>query len=158
MKTINAQTLTDATISALERTAMVLAEPAPEGDEHAPVTRFARIIYSGPSGGTLTLGATDQFLRDLAASLLGVEAAEVSVEVQGTDALKEIANILGGSVILAMSGETCEYSLGLPEIVVAAEMPEGGAPGSKASAGCTVIADEGVLRVLWTQDAAAQAA
>ncbi len=156
MMTINEQTLTDATITALERTAMVLAEPSAVSNGHAPVTRFARIVYSGPSRGTLILGATDQFLRDLAASLLGVEADEVSVEVQGTDALKEMANILGGSVILAMSGETCEYSLGLPEIIAVAEMPK--TQDVCGSAECTVVADDGVLRVLWTQDAAAKAA
>ena len=156
MNAINAEMLTAATIRALERTAMVLAEPAQAQTTHQPATRFARIIYTGPSRGTLVLGATDTFLRDLAASLLGVEPTEVSVEVQGTDALKEMTNILGGSVILAMSGETCEYSLGLPELVTAAEMPQN--PDSSTSAGCTVLADEGVLRVQWTREPIAKAA
>lgn len=157
MNTITAEILTNATISVLERTAMVLAEPAETAADHPKATRFARIIYSGPRRGTLILGATDGFLREVAASLLGVEAAEVSVDVQGTDALKEMANILGGSVILAMSGDVCEYSLGLPEIVSHHQMPEGEADAA-ASAGCTVVADGGVLRILWTQEPVARAA
>lgn len=149
MSTINPRTLSDATISALERTAMVLAEPAESPDSLSPSTRFARISYRGPRQGTLILSATDTFLRDLAASLLGVEPSEVSVDTHGTDALKEMANILGGSVVLAMAGDVCEFSLGLPEIISPADLPKL-APDTD-SATCTVVADDGVLRVLWTQ-------
>jgi len=146
MNTIEAATLSNMTISMLERTAMVLAEPAVEGDVHPPATRFARIVYRGPSSGTLVLGATEGFLRELAASLLGVESMEINIDIQGSDALREMANIVGGSVILALAGGVCEYSLGLPELVASAEQPAG-----TVSVEATVVAEGGVLRVLWTQ-------
>lgn len=155
MKTINSSTLTDMTVSMLERTAMMLAEPAPEGDAQPAPTRFARITYSGPSNGTVVLGATEGFLRELAASLLGVEPAEVDVNTHGNDALKEMANIVGGSMILALSGEVCEYSLGLPELTT---VPTSVPAAPAANAECTVVTDGGPLHVLWRDDHAKLAA
>jgi len=152
VNTITASNLAEMTISMLERTAMVLAEPVTEELDRTEPMRSARIRYRGPSEGVLFLSATDQFLRELAASLLGVETADVNVDTQGSDALREMANIVGGSVILAMSGDVCEYSLGLPELVAADQVP------ASAAAECTVAADGGVLRALWVQSSAAQAA
>jgi hypothetical protein len=157
MKTIDGATLADMTINMLERTAMVLAEPAPEGIEQPPATRFARISYRGPSRGTLLLGATDGFLRELAASLLGVETAEVNIDAHGSDALKEMANIVGGSMILALSGDVCEYSLGLPELVKAGQAPWPDGDGA-ARAECIVVAEGGPLRVVWQEGRITQAA
>jgi hypothetical protein len=147
MKTIDGTTLADMTINMLERTAMVLAEPSTPADDPPRPTRFARIAYRGPSQGELVLGATDGFLRELAASLLGVEAAEVDVDSHGNDALKEMANIVGGSMILALSGDVCEYSLGLPELLKPGEAPE--PEGVAPRAQCVVVAEGGTLRVTW---------
>lgn len=157
MNTITSTSLAEMTIRMLERTAMVLAEPVPDGEEHARPTRAARITYRGPSEGVLFLCATDLFLSELAASLLGVDTSEINVETHGSDALREMANIVGGSVILAMSGEVCEYSLGLPELVPIEVAHQGGvrAPGSSI-AECTVAADEGILRAVWVQSPVAQ--
>jgi|GEM_PF-857275 len=156
MTVLSSDTLIEATVNALERTAMVLAEPANDADNHEPVTAYARIAYSGPSSGTLTLAATDGFLCELASSLLGVEPDEVAAGEQGLDALKEMANILGGSIIVAMSGETCEFSLGLPDIITASDTSLGSdAPNQTA---CIVTTDDGVLRVTLTRDADLSAA
>jgi hypothetical protein len=155
VNTITSTSLAEMTIRMLERTAMVLAEPVPDGEDHPEPTRSARITYRGPSEGTLVLSATDLFLCELAASLLGVDTSEVNVETHGSDALREMANIVGGSVILAMSGDVCEYSLGLPElvpIVGAVRIP------CSASAECTVAADGGILRAVWVQSSVVQAA
>lgn len=94
------------------------------------------------------LAGTEGFLRELAASLLGAEPEEVNVESQGGDALKEMANMVGGSIIMALSGGACEYSLGLPELVANGDAP--GASGG-ASAQCTVTTECGTLRVLWNE-------
>lgn len=153
MNTITPDRLADMTITMLERTAMVLAEPAGDADAHPAPTRFARIAYSGPARGILTLGATEGFLRELAASLLGVETSEVDPDVHGSDALREMANIVGGSVILALSGERCEFSLGLPELV-----PTGEVAGATATISCTVVAEGGPLRVTWGELEPARAA
>ncbi len=155
MNPINATRLADMTISVLERTAMVLAEPAEEGRAHAPASRFARIRYSGPTSGELVLGASEGFLRELASSLLGVDPLEVDVDAQGRDALKEMANIVGGSVVLDLGGESGAYSLGFPEIT---HEPTTDAPEPARSARCTVTAEGEPLRVWWREGPATLAA
>jgi CheY-specific phosphatase CheX len=156
MTTITRTVLADLTISMLERTAMVLAEPASDADEHPRATRFARITYRGPSQGTLVLGADEGFLREVAASLLGVDTAEVQIDTHGCDALREMANILAGSLIHAMAGEACEYSLGLPEPVAIEEVP--GQDDATAGTRCTVVGEQGALHVHWRPASVARAA
>lgn len=155
MKPIDANALAQMTISVLERTAMVLAEPAQPGANQPAPTSFARIVYSGPSSGSITLAATEGFLRELASSLLGVDPSEVSIDSHGHDALREMANIVGGSVLLALAGDQCEYSLGLPALI----QPADAAPSpSSARAECNVSTESGVLRVLWNDTSNAKAA
>jgi len=136
----------------LERTAMVFADEGSDDADYAVPTRFARIEYSGPTRGTLTLAATDGFLAEVASSLLGVEPEDVDLKRDGDDALQEIANTLGGSVVLALTGEHCEYSLGLPQVVAAPDASE------TVHAACVVVAEGGPLRVGWCDELASQAA
>jgi len=120
MSEFTTELLERATIQALERTAFVLVDPC-ETDETATPTRFARIEFTGPTCGSVTIGASDGFLAELASSLLGVEAEEVDIETEGLDAIRELANILGGSVLNDIGGQDSTFSLGLPELASANE-------------------------------------
>ncbi len=155
MKPIDASTLSQMTINMLERTAMVLAEPAPPDASLPSPSHVAQIVYSGPSSGSITLAASEGFLRELASSLLGVEPSEVTIESHGHDALREMANIVGGSVLLALAGDQCEYSLGLPALIPAADATT--TPAS-AHAECAVSTESGLLRVQWKETPKAKAA
>lgn len=157
MRTIDASMLESLTINMLERTAMVLAEPAAPDEARPPATTFARITYDGPSKGTLVLGATEGFLRELAASLLGVEPGEVDVQNHGTDALREMANIVGGSVIMALSEGACEFSLGLPELLGASVGAMIDAQ-TDVDARCVVVGESGSLSVCWRNGSISKAA
>lgn len=137
-------------MSVLERTAMVLAEPASEAPDDASPTRFARIDFGGPALGSLTLGASEGFLREVAAGLLGVEPDEVDVATQGVDALKELTNMIGGSVIVALSDGKGEFSLGLPALVEA--------HADQAKASCVLASELGSLRLALHGPAFAKAA
>lgn len=153
MKPIDTNTLSQMTLNMLERTAMVLAEPAqPDAKLPAP-THIARIAYSGPSQGTITLAASDGFLRELASSLLGVEPNEVTIESHGHDALREMTNIVAGSVLLALAGDQCEFSLGLPTL-----LPPSDSASPTPNAECNVTTDSGLLRVQWSGTPTAKAA
>lgn len=156
MNPIDTAALSQMTISVLERTAMVLAEPAEPGTDTAQPTHFARISYAGPSSGSVTLAATDGFLRELASSLLGVEPSEVAIDSHGNDALREMANIVGGSVLLALAGDQCEYSLGLPALIQATDISKPTTTNTHAE--CAVTTEAGVLRVLWNDTSKAKAA
>lgn len=142
MKQLDTDSLAEMAITMLERTAMVIAEPAAPDVALPEPTRFAQIAYSGPSRGRLTLCADEGFLRELAAGMLGVETSEVDADRQGSDALKEMANVVAGSIIFALAGDACEYSLGLPETIAAATVPTDGL------AVCDLVAEGGVLRLI----------
>lgn len=155
MNQLTADRLSELTTCALERTAFVLAEQADDQSASAmnPVTHVAKIKYSGPSSGEVFIGASEGFLRELASSLLGVEPEEIDPQSHGQDALQELANIIGGSIILELGGEDCRFSLGLPELTSVDAVP---------AAGCACVLDsEGErLDVRWCADVApaAQAA
>jgi hypothetical protein len=102
-------------IDALERTAFVLADPCDDPDSLAPAELHAHIDFRGPEVGSVDLGATRAFARNLAASLLGADAADVT-DAQSEEALRELANILGGSVITRLGGTDCQFLLGLPQL------------------------------------------
>ena len=116
MTEFDTSTLERITIEALERTAFVLVDPCEPGETESP-THFARIQFTGPTTGTITVSASDRFLRELASSLLGIEADEIELESEGLDAIRELANILGGSVLNDIGGQDNTFSLGLPELV-----------------------------------------
>ncbi len=123
------------------------AEPVDAGQaaELPSPTYCARIAYSGPSEGQLILAASEGFLRELASSILGVEPEEVDPDQHGKDAIKELANILGGSAVLELGGAECHYSLNLPELIECSEAPEPGAQGAV----CFVETEGEILKVIW---------
>lgn len=117
--------------TALERTAFMLSERAEAGARGlAGATHCAVIEYRGPSAGSIGVRATPAFLRALAAGLLGVEPADITDDASATDALRELCNILGGSVVRALGGGDSSYSLGLPGVVDAEDPRIAGAEGT----------------------------
>ncbi len=113
--TLDPTTLARLVVDALERTAFVLADPCAD-TEHLPAAdTFAQIDFHGPSDGNVELHASRAFARNLAASILGAEPNEIT-DGQSEEALRELANIVGGSVITALGGSDCRFSLGLPRL------------------------------------------
>ena len=145
MSELNNDNLGEMAIQALERTAFVSAEQADADflDELATCEWFTRIRYSGPSTGEVYLAGSPGFMLGLASSLLGVEVEDVSIEKEGLDALRELTNIVGGSVVSALGGDHCKLSLGLPEVVSRNDFP--GAGGQH----CVLDAEGERLEIYW---------
>ncbi|MFM2163988.1 MAG: hypothetical protein RL325_425 [Planctomycetota bacterium] len=112
---LDPNTLARLVVDALERTAFVLADPCDEPEQLPPADTFAQIDFSGPTKGSVELLASRDFAKNLAASILGTDAAQVT-DLQSEEALRELANIVGGSVITALGGSDCRFSLGLPRL------------------------------------------
>lgn len=125
MTDITHEKLAELVVEALERTAFLISDPISdeEASSYGAPTWFSTIAYHGGSKGNIYLSATEGFVRELAASLLGVEADEVDLETHGRDAINELANIVGGSVTLELGSETNQFSLGLPESASASDVP-----------------------------------
>jgi hypothetical protein len=116
--------LANLAIDALERTAMVIADIAEEEDADLlpPLDEAAFVDYDGPCRGRVWIAASDGFGASVAASLLGVDPSEVPADQAGA-MIDELANILGGSVILDLGGDDCPFRLGLPRRCPTAECP-----------------------------------
>ena len=144
---LTSEKIAEFVIEALERTAFVLAETI-DGEQAGSLpapTKFSRIAYIGPTNGYIFLAASEGFLCELASSILGVEPEDVDPAIEGEDAITELANIVGGSVILEMGGEKCEYSLRLPELVEDSDLPE-----SNSNIQVCFVESEGeLLKVIW---------
>jgi hypothetical protein len=147
---------------ALERIAFLMAEPA----EHLtgsgptlqlapplpPAARFAKIDYRGPERGEVYLAASDGCAKSLAAGLLGCDADSIDPSTTGQDALRELANIIGGSLICELGGERCPFSIGLPVACEAGAIP------SNPTAVATLDVEGERLEVHWIRNPVAQAA
>lgn len=157
MTMLTSQQIADFVIEALERTAFVLAESIDAGQATslpAP-SKYSRISYIGPTSGNVYLAASEGFIRELAASILGVEPEDIDPSNEGEDAITELANIVGGSAILKLGGEKCEYSLRLPELIEASELPKT----DNNTQVCYVESDGELLKVIWQpNDSTASAA
>ena len=154
MSRIDSNSLRMLVTQALERTAFVIVDPCDEQDAGrlAPATHFARIDYAGPESGSVYLQASPGFLTELASSILGAEPDEIRLDVEGLDALRELANIVGGSAVVALGGESLPYALRLPETL-------DGPPTDLADAvTCTVESMGERLTVSWRPHAAARQA
>lgn len=123
---LDATRLANLAIDALERTAMVIADLADEDDEAMlpPLDEAACVDYDGPCRGRVWIAASDGFGASVAASLLGIDPSEVPAD-QAAAMIDELANILGGSVILDLGGDDCPFRLGLPQRCTTASCPGG---------------------------------
>ena len=116
MTNVTNQRIGELVVDALERTAFVLVDILDESEaaELPAPTKFVKIAFSGAANGHVVLAATPGFTVELASSILGVEAEEVDPDKEGVDALSELANIVGGSIILELGGENQYIKYGLP--------------------------------------------
>lgn len=149
---IDATTIARLSLSALERTAFVLAE-AVDDDSGFESTFATRISFSGPCSGECLLSASEGFVRELAAGLLSADPGEVDLDECGQDALNEFANIIGGLIIKQLGNDHHRIFLGLP-------MPAspGAAPTAHAlHAACTLDSSGERMRISFGADAAAAA-
>jgi CheY-specific phosphatase CheX len=154
VSTLTTDQLNEIALTALERSAFVFAEPAASDARMPRPTTFARIRVSGSVRGELHLGASEGFLRELAASLLGVEPEEVDPAAHGSDALKEMANMIAGSVVIRYDGENRAYTLGLPEVSSGEAFHAAGARGMAAA----VATNGEPLCIIWIEETTARAA
>lgn len=142
------------TCSALERTCFMMAQPSFDGDASTPLptaTKFVTIAYSGPENGTVVLASSEGFARSLAASLVG-ESPESLDPSAADDALRELSNIVAGSLISELGGARCPFALGLP--ASHSTLP----PVVGAAAAAVLDAESERLEVYWLREARSLAA
>ena len=147
MTTIASHDLANTIVIALERMAFVLTEEvdAAEAAQLFPPTFHAKIAFSGPAGaGSIFLSASEGFIIEMSSSMLGMEPEEVEddIETLGAEAIRELANVVGGEIIVMLGGKEVEFQLGLPESCTADAVQRTGVSGS-----CHLESDGELLEV-----------
>ncbi len=151
MREMTTDALVRLTCAALERTAFLMAEPGdtPHGDPLPNAVRFSRIEYRGPERGEVLLAGSDGFVRKLAAGFLGDAPASIDSETVGADALRELSNIVAGSLVRELGGDRCPFAIGLPTACDVASLP-------LQPTALAILDVEGErLEVYWTRNASA---
>lgn len=155
MNELTSDRISQLVIDALERTAFVLVDIVDEERvaELSKPVRFSKVAFSGAANGQVVLSATDGFVCELASSILGVEPTDVKSDVEGLDALNELSNIVGGSIILDMGGEDHHIVYGLPTTIESSEVPGH----CESTVRCYLECDEELLTVAWYPQSSEQA-
>ena len=126
MKTVGLDTLTEVFGEILDQMAFMFAEPVEPEEEALPAPResvLAHLKFDGEFSGKLSLAIPTDMCAELAANMLGEEADDPDAIAKGTDALKELLNVLAGNLLTAFAGEEPVFNLGVPEAMPLA--PEG---------------------------------
>ena len=100
----------------LERAAFVFAEPRDEKwTEDGDVWR-AEIELSGAICGRLCLASTPAFAAVLASNLLGIDSNDPAAARSAEDALRELSNMICGTVVDHCQAKGLTCSMGTPSL------------------------------------------
>lgn len=104
--------LDEVVLQSLERMAFILADPCEASVDEGALKR--RIDFRGPGVvGELIIAASEGLAREAASGMTGLEAAEFDEEAL-CKVLDELANIIGGEVVVLLGGREKPFKLGLP--------------------------------------------
>lgn len=70
---------------------------------HSPMVT-AGVRYEGECNGMVAVAVSENLLASIAANMLGEENINTLTQEQCQDALKELANVLGGPIVAALAG------------------------------------------------------
>jgi CheY-specific phosphatase CheX len=120
-------------------TAFLLTEPVSESQGPATDCLCAVIGFEAEVKGRLVLAASTALAAQLAADMLCVDASDEQAVAQAGGALAELANVFAGVLVPQVFGESGEWALGLPRVLLA-EPPLGA---GERSRGVTLMSDGG---------------
>ena len=101
----------------------------------------ASVGFEGEYNGTVAISVSEPLLSAIAANMLGASDAAGLLPAQLEDALKELANVLGGPIVAAMAGSRPVPRLLPPKFVGCSPLP--GEPAAKTQ----MFFDDGEARV-----------
>jgi len=130
--------LTDILGTVFQETAFMFVEPAEEPDQWDPTVFSATLAFESVRGGTLRLTAAVPVGVELAANMLGCDAADPEAVENGRAAISEVLNVIGGAFVTRYFGTKVPSQLGLPQAALEPRV----AP-AKRTAAASVRAESG---------------
>ena len=110
----NTEIVEDVLVGVLNDMAMVFADPD-RVDDRPTDYLAAEVRFTGPTSGRMTIAATPDVLRELAAGVLGVDADDAQAHEVIADALGEFTNVALGTLLPRLQGEAAVFDLGGPQ-------------------------------------------
>ncbi|MCB9879649.1 MAG: chemotaxis protein CheX [Planctomycetes bacterium] len=149
MTTVSTQDLHGLVTNALERMAFVFTERSvlSAGEVLAQSVAHASVELTGARRYVVTVSATPGMVQEIASGMMGCDPHEVDPDDHGRAVVTELANVLGGELVVQLQGDDSALCIGLPREVAD---EEAGRRYDLAHAGglvCTVDCDDGSLSV-----------
>jgi CheY-specific phosphatase CheX len=116
----------------LETMAFAFVMPGEPVEAAPEAIARATVRFTGPVNGTMTLAAPRSTMRELADNMLGEQDDSPDGDARRLDALGELANVICGNLLSAMTGPTAVFSLEHPEVQLIEEPPADAAPPADA--------------------------
>lgn len=117
-----AKTITEATLEIFETMIMMEAtpgEPRNEGSQKYQCTVSGMVGLAGLFKGMIAIHTPDQVAMAITSNFLGMDVGEVNDDV--TDAIGELANMLAGTVKMALSQNGKDITLSIPSTIAGEE-------------------------------------
>jgi CheY-specific phosphatase CheX len=109
----------------LEGLAFLSPDPGAMPQIEPARTATATVRFRGPFSGQLTLTVPHEMLAEIAANMLGLDCGEQCSEQAKADALGELANVICGNLVAAVSAPTEVFDLEKPEVTVVDRCEQG---------------------------------
>lgn len=134
---------------ALERMAFVITEGIDQTAAEVLVkaAAHAAIEIKGSGRYVLCVSATPGLVREVASGMMGTEADEIDVDDHGRATVGELANILGGELIMLLTSGDGQMALGLPRDVTDEEAGQLLDRAAEGGITCVLGSDAGSLLV-----------
>ncbi|OQX27937.1 MAG: hypothetical protein BWK80_02820 [Desulfobacteraceae bacterium IS3] len=125
------ETLYNVAGEVLEKLAFIFSFPEEEREpmDYSDAV-IARVSFTGPFKGTLTMAVSAEVIPEIAGNMLGLEDNFDSTKEQQGDALKELINVICGNLLPVIAGKQTVFNVEAPGIIAADEITvSGNAPG-----------------------------
>jgi CheY-specific phosphatase CheX len=109
--------VTQASANTMEAMAMMFLVPEEVACPGDPGMTSAVVEFTGPTTGKLMVSMSNNLLGELAGNMLGVMDTTETTYDQQVDALKEVANVICGNLLPAVSGNQAVFHMGAPALV-----------------------------------------
>lgn len=110
------QVLTSIFLGVVEKLTFMFGEPVgmDELEQRPGPWVEARMAFEGEINGSLGVIVPESLQPEIAANILGLDAADLSSPEMLADALREMLNVACGHVIMALAGSAADFRLQTP--------------------------------------------
>lgn len=152
MTTVSTRDLHGLVTNALERMAFVFTEQSVLSltEVLSQSVAHAAVELSGDTRFLVTVSATPGMVQEVASGMMGCDPVDVDAGEHGRAVVSEMANVLGGELIVQMQEDGSTLHIGLPRELSGAEARRHCEHAAAGGVACVVDCDDGSLVVTFS--------